>query len=116
MSQYFNVNSGITVGSVITDTISEETAAAGVTVDGCLIKDGRVAGLATASMFLSTEQTGTGSEQDIAHGMGAIPTISLAFFTELDGNAADLAYGTHTSTNVKITATSGQKYRVLAIK
>lgn len=109
----FDYKDFATVG-LKTDVIAESTAAAGVTIDGCLVKDGRAAALATAAQFVSVEQTGTGSEQDIAHGLASTPTTVFAFFTELDGNAADLAYGTHDGTNAKITATSGQKYRVVA--
>lgn len=110
-----NVTVG-TAGQIVTDTIAEKTGAAGVTVDGCLIKDGRAAALATAAMFLSGEVTGNGSEQDTAHGLGAAPTIAYAVFTELDGNAADIANGTHDGTNCKFTVTTGQKYRVVAFK
>lgn len=114
---------GVTVDGVLlkdsavtTDTIIEKTSAAGVTIDSCLIKDGRAAALATAAMFVSAEVTGNGSSQDTAHGLGATPSAVFASFTELDGNAADLAYGTHDATNCKITATSGQKYRIIALK
>lgn len=112
-------DNSVTVGSagqIVTDTIAEKTAASGVTVDGCLIKDGRAAALATASMFLSAEVTGNGAEQDTAHGFGAAPTLAYAVFTELDGNAADIAHGTHDATNCKFTVTTGQKYRVVAFK
>lgn len=114
---------GVTVDGVLlkdstvkTDTIIEKTSAAGVTIDDCLIKDGRAALLATASFFRSTEQTGTGSSQDVAHGLGTTPTAVLASFSELDGNAADMAYGTHDATNCKFTVTSGAKFFVLAFK
>lgn len=116
MTKYFNVNSSIQAGSVITDTISEETAAAGVTVDGCLIKDGRAALLATGAMFLSTEQTGTGSAQNIAHGFGSIPTLAFAAASNLSGGAYVVTYGTHTTTNVVVTVTSGEKFRIVAFK
>lgn len=103
-------------GELTIDTIAESTSGSGVTVDGCLVKDGRAAALATAAMFHSTEQTGTGSEQDVAHGLGAAPSLVFAYFTELDGNAADIADGTHDATNAKFTVTSGQKFRVVALK
>ena len=105
--------------SVSTDTIAERTAAAGVTVDGCLIKDGRAALLATGALFLSTEQTGTGSAQNVAHGFGTVPTAAVAILSELPADlaaGADVAYGTHTTTNVVLTVTSGIKFFVLAIK
>lgn len=103
-------------GSITTNTIAEKTANSGVTIDGCLVKDGRAANLATAAVFQSTEQTGNGAEQDIAHGFGSVPTLAFAYFTELDGNAADIAYGAHDGTNVKVTVTTGQKYHVFALR
>lgn len=114
-----NTFTALSGSSVATDTIVETTAAAGVTVDGCLIKDGRAAALATGALFLSTEQTGTGSAQNVAHGFGAAPTVAVAVFSELDAGlagGADIAYGTHDATNVVVTVTSGLKFYVLAIK
>lgn len=115
-SAYFKVDAPISVSSVESDVISEKTSAAGVTVDGCLIKDGRAALLATASMFLSTEQTGTGSPQNVAHGFGSIPTICFAIPSELTGGIYAVVYGTHTTTNVVLTVTSGEKFRIVAVK
>lgn len=105
--------------SVVTDTIAERTSAAGVTVDGCLIKDGRAALLATASMFASTEQTGTGSSQDIAHGFGAAPSLVWWSISEAAAGLAgglDVTPGTHDATNIKITVTNGIKFFVFALK
>lgn len=106
-------------GGASTDTIAEKTSAAGVTIDGCLIKDGRAAGLATASMFMSSEVTGNGSSQDTAHGLGSTPTLCFAVLTELPASlagGADIAHGTHDATNAKFTVTNGIKYRVIAFK
>lgn len=100
-------------GSVIaTDTISETTAAAGVTVDGCLIKDGRAAKV--TAPFKSTERTGTGSAQNVAHGLGAAPSVVLVLPTELTGGAYDMAEGSHDATNVVVTVTTGEKFIVVA--
>jgi hypothetical protein len=114
---------GVTVDGVLlkdaevtTDVIHEKTGAAGVTVDGCLIKDGRAAALATAAMFLSAEITGNGSSQDTAHGLGATPTLVFAIPSDLSGGAYTVAYGTHDGTNCKVTVTTGEKYRVVAFK
>lgn len=115
-SAYFKVDAPISVSSVESDVISEKTSAAGVTVDGCLIKDGRAALLATNAMFLSTEQTGTGAPQNVAHGMGAIPTLAFAIPSDLTGGVCAIVYGTHTTTNVVVTVTSGEKFRIVAIK
>jgi len=122
-SAYFKVDAPISVSSVETDTISEKTAAAGVTIDGCLVKDGRVAGLATGSLFLSGAVTGTGSAQNTAHGFAAVPTICVAIpIRGHDGAGAagirmpEIVTGTHTSTNAIFTSETGSQYRVLAIK
>lgn len=98
------------------DAIAEYTSAAGVTIDGCLIKDGRAAALATGAMSLSAEITGNGSSQDTAHGLGATPTLVFAIPSNLSGGAAVVTYGTHDATNAKVTMTTGEKYRVVAFK
>lgn len=113
----------LTDGVLYTNTIAETTAAAGVTVDGCLIKDGRVANLATAALYASIEQTGTGSEQNLAHGFGTVPSLVIAVPTAgHDGAGAagtqmpTVAYGTHTTADIKVTVTAGAKFRVMAVR
>ena len=103
-------------GTTKTDSIAEYTSAAGVTIDGCLIKDGRAAALATGAMSLSAEITGNGSSQDTAHGLGATPTLVFAIPSNLSGGVAVISYGTHDATNAKVTMTTGEKYRVVAFK
>lgn len=103
-------------GSIVADTVDEVTAGAGVTVDGCLIKDGRAANLATAAMFVSAEQTGTGSSQDVAHGFGSVPSLVVAIPSDITGGAYVVAYGVHDATNVKVTVTSGEKFKILALR
>jgi len=79
---------------------------------------GSATSLAAAGRFISTEQTGTGSAQNVAHGLGVTPTVVLVSFTELPAAlaaGADIAEGTHTSTNVVLTVTSGLKFKVLAL-
>jgi hypothetical protein len=68
-------------------------------------------------MSQSTEQTGTGSEQSIAHGLGVVPKIALAIpsSSPVVPTAWSINPGTHDATNCKFTATLGWKYRVLAI-
>ena len=56
-------------------------------------------------VFVSTEQTGTGSEQDVAHGLGHTPTVVIIQLTEFDTTPTDIVQGTHDATNVKVTAT-----------
>lgn len=72
--------------------------------------------------FISTQQTGTGSAQNVAHGLGVAPTgqvlVAIEAGTDGSGSAGTqcpvVAQGTHTSTNVVLTVTSGAKFRVLA--
>ncbi len=123
MSKHLKVGNDITAGSFTTDTISERTAAAGVTIDGCLVKDGRAAAVATGALFLSGAITGTGSTVSTAHGLGTVPTICVAIPTRgHDGAGAagirmpEIVTGTHTSTNAIFTSETGSQYRVLAIK
>ena len=70
---------------------------------------------AKSKTFASTEQTGTGSPQNVAHGLGATPSIVMIAVTEDPaGSGFDVAEGTHTSTNVVVTVTSGVKFKVFA--
>jgi hypothetical protein len=70
-------------------------------------------------VFSSAEQTGTGSSQNVAHGLGVTPTHVMVVPTELPDAAAetgfDIAEGAHTSTNVVVTVTNTVKFKVLAI-
>lgn len=70
--------------------------------------------------FVSAEQTGTGAEQSIAHGLGVVPSKVLIGLTEFtvggDGGSVDVAEGTHTTTNILVTVTTGAKFKVMAIK
>lgn len=85
-------------------------------VDTAELVNGSVT-VAKMRVFKSTEQTGTGSAQNIAHGLGATPGLVIVYPT--DTNAATtgnyvVTEGSHTSTNVVVTVTSGKKYRVVA--
>ncbi len=67
--------------------------------------------------FISSEQTGTGSSQNVAHGLGVVPTRVLVTYTDLTpatAGSVNVTYGTHTSTNVVVTVTSGKKFLVFA--
>lgn len=70
-------------------------------------------------MFVSAETTGTGSAQNVAHGLGVTPSVVMVSVTEHPGTpdtgAFDVAEGTHTSTNVVLTVTTNVKFKVLAI-
>lgn len=67
-------------------------------------------------LFLSAVQTGNGSQQSIAHGLGAVPAGVLVTCVDNSGSsyAFTVTEGTHDATNVKVTVTTGAKYKVLA--
>ena len=68
-------------------------------------------------VFVSTEQTGTGSAQNVAHGLSVIPRAVLVVPTDLTAATVgqySAVEGTHTNINVVVTVTSGKKYKVLA--
>lgn len=77
---------------------------------------GTAGALASGAAFTSTEQTGTGSSQNVAHGLGAVPRQVWWALSESDGSAFDVAPGTHTTTNAVFTVTAGVKFFVFAIK
>jgi hypothetical protein len=64
--------------------------------------------------FKSTVQTGNGSAQSVAHGLGVVPSLVLIVGYDLTGGAYVVTEGTHTSTNVVVTVTNGEKYVVIA--
>ena len=65
------------------------------------------------TVFISTEQTGTGSSQNIAHGLARAPSVVAFLFT--GGTVVtSVVEGTHDATNVVITVTSGAKFKILA--
>jgi len=77
-----------------------------------LIKDRMV------KYFLSAEITADGTEQSTAHGLGGTPKKVIVYKTaDTRGTWAawSLVEGTHDATNVKVTGTSGIKYKILAI-
>ena len=73
-------------------------------------------GVGSPTTFVSAEITGTGSNQDTAHGLGVTPTKVLVSVTDNTGSSTfTVTEGAHDSTNVKVTLTSGVKYKVLAM-
>lgn len=78
---------------------------------------GTAGALASGATFFSTQQTGTGSAQNIAHGFGQIPRLAYAIPDDIGGGGVfSVSYGSHDSTNVVVTFSNGQKYRVVAFK
>jgi hypothetical protein len=66
------------------------------------------------ALFISGVLTGTGSAQNVAHGLGVVPTNVFVTFTGTTASQA-VTEGTHTSTNVVVTVTTGATFKVLAI-
>lgn len=69
--------------------------------------------------FSSTVLTGTGAVQNVPHGIGVTPTLVLV--SPYDNTASgtspftfQIAEGSHTSTNVVVTVTSGLKFKIIA--
>lgn len=69
-----------------------------------------------ASIFKSTEQTGNGSAQDIAHGLTTIPSLVFVMLTDTGAAGTVVTEGSHDATNCVVTVTTGSKYKVIAIK
>lgn len=85
-------------------------------VNTAALKSGAVTKAKTA-MFISTEQTGNGSAQSIAHGLGVVPSAVFVSPTDLTPETVgqySVVEGTHTTTNVVVTVTTGKKYKVMA--
>ena len=70
-----------------------------------------------ASTFKSTEQTGSGAPQTVAHGLGSTPVLFYAIPSSL-GAATPYAVTAESAdaTNVTLTVTNGEKYKVIAFK
>lgn len=77
----------------------------------------RLHGGPARAFFKSAETTGTGSSQDVAHGLGVTPILVQIVPTETTAStvgAYDLAEGSHDATNVVVTVTSGKKFIAFA--
>ncbi len=69
-------------------------------------------------IFVSSETTGTGASQNVAHGLGRTPEKVFVAVTEHPGTpdtgAFDVAEGAHDATNVVLTVTVNVKFKVMA--
>jgi hypothetical protein len=68
-------------------------------------------------VFKSAELTGTGSSQNIAHVLGVTPSLVIIYPTDTNAvtiGAYVVSEGSHDSTNLVVTVTTGKKYRVVA--
>lgn len=80
------------------------------------VRDGIITKAKTAQ-FISGELTGTGSAQNVAHGLGRVPSAVLVIPTDTSPATVGVftvTEGTHTDTNVVVTVTSGKKFKVQA--
>jgi predicted RecA/RadA family phage recombinase len=76
----------------------------------------RLSGDAKA-VFKSTEQTGTGSAQNVAHGLGVTPGTVIIFPTDTSPATTGtyvVTEGTHDGTNVVVTVTTSKKFKAVA--
>ncbi len=104
----------ITSGS--TATIAVKTT--GNAALGALDVPAKAVTIADLSVFKSTEATGTGSSQNIAHGLGVVPGLIFFYPSDTSPSTAGvytLTEGTHTTTNIVVTVTSGKKFFAVAI-
>lgn len=68
-------------------------------------------------VFVSAEQTGTGSAQNIAHGMGIVPFKVFVAPTDLTPATVGsyvVTEGAHDATNIVVTVTTSKKFKVMA--
>lgn len=69
------------------------------------------------SVFVSTEQTGTGALQNIPHGLGVVPSNVVITPTDLSPATIGqytVVEGAHDAANIKVTVTTGKKYKIHA--
>jgi hypothetical protein len=72
---------------------------------------------ALKAKFQSAVQTGTGSSQNIPHGLGVVPSLVLVApqSNGAGSGAWTVVEGVHDATNLKVTATSGIAYKVICL-
>ena len=86
------------------------------TVTGADIKNATIEAVDLA-IFVSDIQTGTGSAQAVAHGLGVAPTkiIVTVYADANESTPTTVTEGSVTATNISHTVTIGAKYKVLAL-
>lgn len=109
-------------GSVLVGNGDDEAEAQELSGDVTMDADGVVtiedAAVTAAKLafFKSTEQTGNGDSQNIAHGLVTTPGLVIIQVTDALAAESTFVEGVHDATNVKVTATTGAKYKVIAVK
>ena len=66
----------------------------------------------------AADQTGSGSAQSIAHGLGVVPAVVVVYPTDTSPATVGVytvTEGVHDATNVIVTVTTSKKYKVLAL-
>jgi hypothetical protein len=106
---------GITAAALAADSVTASKIGTGAVTVG---KIGAAAvTMAKAAVFFSAEQTGTGASQNVAHGLAAVPAGVLVVPTDTAPatvGAYTCVEGAHDATNVKVTVTTGKKFKVFA--
>lgn len=106
-------SAAVTAGKIGTGGVSAAGQFAAGVVDAAALAALAVT-KAKALVFVSAEQTANGSAQNVAHGLAATPSAVLVIPTLVTGGAFTITEGSHTSTNVIVTMTTGMKYKVFA--
>lgn len=73
-------------------------------------------GIAPGSRFKSSELTGTGSPQTVAHGLGTTPSLYWHSLSLIGAGGATLSTVSADATNITFTLTSGAKIYWMALK
>lgn len=109
---------GVRVGKIL-EYLNEAQDKAWVNIDNAASARDASIGAAQMALFVSTEQTGTGSAQNVAHGLGVVPSKVLVVPTSHPGTpdtgAFDIAEGAHDATNVIVTVTTNVTFKVWAL-
>lgn len=105
----------VTAGKIAAGGISAANQHAAGVVDTAALGASAVTA-AKLAFFKSTEQTGTGSSQNVAHGLGSTPGLVMVMPTDILAAEVTIVEGSHDGTNVVLTVTSGAKFKVIAIK
>lgn len=97
-------------------TVYETTQALGGSSGDATVRV-RLNGTMARAFFKSSEQTGTGSAQNVAHGLAQTPSLVIIFPTDLSPattGSVVVTEGTHDATNVVVTVTTSKKFKVVA--
>lgn len=105
----------VVAGKIATGGVSASAQFAAGVVDAPALAASAVQATKIA-FFKSSEQTGTGSSQNIAHGLSTTPGLVMVLPSKVNAAGDTFVEGAHDATNAKVTAASGAKYFVIAVK